>query len=296
MVPTLSLIGFGEAGMQFARCNAWAAQARVFDRLTLQAGSGADAKRADYAALGVTPCADMAGAVGGADVILSLVTADECAAAAAEAARHIAPGALFFDMNSVAPGTKEAAAIAMEQAGGRYVDVAVMAPVDPAGAAVPLLVSGPHAGDGAAMLAALGFTNIRIVAGAVGRASSIKMIRSVMIKGIEALTAEMMLAADRAGVVDDVLASLGGDWATRADYNLDRMMVHGVRRAAEMREVVSTLDQLGVEPWMTRGTVERQDAIGQRRLSPAGGLDDKLQRLANPAPSGAPAARQGASA
>ena len=88
------------------------------------------------------------------------------------------------------------------------------------------------------------------------------MVRSIMVKGIEALTAEMMLAADKAGVTDAVLASLGGDWRDKADYNLDRMLAHGLRRAAEMEEVVATLTELGIAPLMTRGTVERQRAIG----------------------------------
>jgi hypothetical protein len=93
-----------------------------------------------------------------------------------------------------------------------------------------------------------------------------------------------MLAADAAGVVDEVLASLdAGDktrsWAERADYNLDRMMVHGLRRAAEMDEVCSTLESLGVEPLLTRGTAERQRKIGVLRLAPAQGLEAKLARL-----------------
>lgn len=98
------------------------------------------------------------------------------------------------------------------------------------------------------------------------------MIRSVMVKGIEALTAECVLAADAADVLDEVLASLDASekarpWDARADYNLDRMLVHGLRRAAEMEEVVKTLDGLGTGAAMTRGTVERQRAIGALRAS-----------------------------
>jgi 3-hydroxyisobutyrate dehydrogenase-like beta-hydroxyacid dehydrogenase len=198
--------------------------------------------------------------------VLSLVTADQALVVAQMAANCLSPGALFFDMNSVAPDTKCAAAALVEAAGGHYVDVAVMAPVDPARLGVPLLVSGPHADAGAAKLTALGFTNVRTVAGDVGRASSIKMIRSVMVKGVEALTAEMMLAARRAGVADDVLASLGDGWPRKAAYNLERMTMHGLRRAAEMEEVVKTLTALDVDPVMTRGTVARQRAM-------AGGKD-----------------------
>ncbi len=186
-------------------------------------------------------------------------------------------------MNSVAPDTKRAAAAAIGSA-ARYVAVAVMAPVHPARLAVPLLVSGPYAAAGEAALRAIGFADVRIAGPAIGDASSIKMIRSVMVKGIEALSAECILAAEAAGVREAVVASLdaswpGADWARRFDYNLDRMMVHGLRRAAEMEEVVKTLDALGTGSAMTRGTVDRQRAIGRLAAPPAGGLLAKLRAL-----------------
>jgi hypothetical protein len=84
-----------------------------------------------------------------------------------------------------------------------------------------------------------------------------------MVKGQEALTAEMMLAAEQAGVVDEVLSSLGDDWHTKAAYNLERMQTHGERRADEMEEVAKTLNALGVQPLMTNGTIQRQREMAQ---------------------------------
>ena len=118
-------------------------------------------------------------------------------------------------------------------------------------------------------LAALGLSSIRVVGSQIGQASAIKMIRSVMIKGIEALTDEMMAAADAANVVDEVLSSLDVSeqtrpWHDRAAYNLERMHSHGLRRAAEMEESAKTLLSLGVSPVMTRGTIQRQrEAAGK---------------------------------
>lgn len=242
------------------------------------------AKLADFATLHAEAVMTNREAVEGRAVILSLVTADQARAAAEETARSIAPGALFCDLNSVAPETKRHAAHAIEQAGGRYVDVAVMAPVHPLGRKVPLLVAGPHAEAGAEALTAIGFTNVRIVGESIGAASAIKMIRSVMVKGIEALTAECVLAAETAGVRDAVIASLDASpaprgWAATADYNLDRMMLHGRRRAEEMREVVKTLDALGTGSAMTRATVERQDALARPGATVPDGLAAKLDML-----------------
>ena len=275
----IAIVGFGEAGAAFgAGLNACG-----YDRKTDDA-CARDAKLADLAAAGIVACDDLAGAIDGATAILSLVTADQALAVAEATARLIGEDALFFDMNSVAPDTKRTAARAIEAAGGRYVDVAVMAPVHPARRATPLLVGGSHAAVGAEALRAIGFVDVTVVEGPVGAASSIKMIRSVMIKGLEALTTECMLAAEAAGVRDAVIASLdaswpGTDWAAKADYNLDRMMTHGLRRAAEMDEVVKTLDALGTGSTMTRGTVARQRAIGALDLAPPAGLKNKLATL-----------------
>lgn len=283
METMLGLIGFGEAGRTFAIAGGWSG-VRVYDRLTDHQETRA-VKRADYAAASVVPCDCLYDAVRAAPVILSLVTADQALAVAAAAAAAIAPGALYCDMNSVAPDTKRAAARLIDAAGGRYVDVAVLAPVDPARLSVPLLVSGTCADAAKGALAALGFTRIDIVGDAVGRASSIKMIRSVIVKGIEALTAECALAATAAGVSAEVFASLdasdrAGPWAQRVDYNLDRMMIHGLRRAAEMEEAVETLDALGTGSAMTRATVLRQRAIGELGVRhPAPGLSAKIAQI-----------------
>ena len=94
------------------------------------------------------------------------------------------------------------------------------------------------------------------------------MVRSVIVKGIEALTLECFLAAARAGVVDEVANSLKNnypdlDWSKIVPYNLERMAVHGERRAAEMEEVAETLRELGVEPLMTSAIVKRQQEMAQ---------------------------------
>jgi 3-hydroxyisobutyrate dehydrogenase-like beta-hydroxyacid dehydrogenase len=251
----VALVGFGEAGEAFARAGAWKRHSRGWDLLPERQAAMADCC--------VEASANPAEALADAEIVLSLVTADAALQVAQEYAPLLHEGTIWCDMNSVAPDTKRAAAAAVEAAGGRYVDIAVMAPVEPAALAVPLLLAGPHASPAQAMLYALGFTNTRMVGDEVGRASAIKMIRSVMVKGLEALSSECAAAAEAAGVFDEVMASLdasekAGGWAERVAYNRERMATHGLRRAAEMEESAKTLQALGVEPVMTRGTVQRQ--------------------------------------
>ena len=266
--PLVALIGFGEAGWAFASAGSWDGHARGWDILPQRRALMAEAE--------VTAADNPAAALAGAAIVLSLVTADSALPAARAYAPLLPAGAIWCDMNSVAPETKREAALVVEAAGGRYVDVAVMAPVDQR-LAVPLLLAGPEAAAAEALLAALGFSNLRVVGKEIGRASAIKMIRSVMVKGIEALTFECAQAASHAGVFDEVMASLDAserdwNWARRVAYNRERMETHGLRRAAEMEEVCKTLADLGVDPVMSRGTVVLQrEAAGVRAETPEHG-------------------------
>jgi 3-hydroxyisobutyrate dehydrogenase-like beta-hydroxyacid dehydrogenase len=214
---------------------------------------------------------DRGEAVKEADLVFSTVTADQAVQAAENCAPHMKKQAFWFDLNSCAPSSKQRAAELMEDVEVRYVDVAVMAPVHPKRNMVPLLIAGPHARQAKALLEALPMAP-RMVEGGIGAASSIKMIRSVMVKGLEALTAECILAGVAAGVDEEVLASLlrtypGIDWPAQTTYNLERTIVHGERRAAEMREVVKTVEDLSLPAEMSAATVAWQSRIGALRLA-----------------------------
>ncbi|MEM8742888.1 MAG: DUF1932 domain-containing protein, partial [Pseudomonadota bacterium] len=233
---------------------------------------------ARYRAHGVEGCDRLDLALAGCQAVWCLVTADQ-ARAAAEAAAAVAAlpkGTVWLDGNSCAPETKRAAASVIDAAGGRYVDVAIMAPVQPGGHRVPILLSGPHAAEAQTLLAALDM-QASVVGASIGDASAIKMIRSVMIKGMEALSAECFLAAYRAGVANEVLASLEASnpehaWAEQGAYSLGRMMLHGRRRAAEMREAARTVAGLGLGGGMSAASAAWQDRIAA--LDAAPGSDD----------------------
>jgi 3-hydroxyisobutyrate dehydrogenase-like beta-hydroxyacid dehydrogenase len=117
----------------------------------------------------------------------------------------------------------------------------------------------------------------------IGPASSVKMCRSVMIKGLEALTTECMLAARHYGVEDDVLRTLGDtlphpDWPGLARYVISRALIHGKRRAEEMREVAVTVADAGIEPLLSQAIAERQDWAWRRGATM--GQDRDLKELA----------------
>ncbi len=280
MTAQIAFIGFGEAARAFTGASTWTANSRAYDRLFEAAATRASLETA-CETHGVTCCETLAEAAAGTDALISVVTADQALIAAKKAARHMAGGRLYLDFNSVSPDTKRAAAREIEAAGGAYVDVAVMSPVLPKRLSTPLLVSGSQADSAAGLLRSAGFTDVRSVGAEIGRASAIKMIRSIMIKGREALSACCALAAHQAGVMDEVRASLGEEWAGQADYNLDRMLTHGQRRAAEMDEVAAMLTDMSINPLLASATASWQRALGG--TTPADlpdTLDGKLDLIA----------------
>jgi 3-hydroxyisobutyrate dehydrogenase-like beta-hydroxyacid dehydrogenase len=264
--PTLCFIGFGEAGQAIASGLRETGVERVAAWDILFPHADGERLKRSGDAIGVRCASSAAEAVRGADIIVSAVTAAASIDAAQSVKEHMTGKPFFLDINSVSPSRKQKTA-KLVGGGARYVDVAVVAAIYPARHQTPLLLAGPDAEAATATLQALDM-RVTIAGAEIGAAAAIKMVRSVMIKGIEALTLECFLAAARAGVVDEVAASLknnypGLDWSQVIPYNLERMASHGERRAAEMEEAAATLRELGVEPLMTAATVKHQRHMGQ---------------------------------
>jgi len=272
---TIGLIGFGEAGGILGADLARQATVRIYDIL-LDDPARAGAMRAKAAAAGVEIGASHAAAVGGADLVISAVTAASSVAVAKTVGPHLGRGQIYLDINSVSPETKRDSAAAVEAGGADYVEAAVMAALPVKRVATPMLLGGKRAEDVAAGLARMGFA-AAAVADTIGVASAIKMCRSVMIKGLEALTVECLLGARRYGAEAHVLASLHGTFpgmgwqAELPNYLVSRVAEHGKRRAAEMREVAATLEDGGIAPRMAAATAGLHDwlveALAARGLS-----------------------------
>ncbi|MCZ8313717.1 DUF1932 domain-containing protein [Phreatobacter sp.] len=260
---SVAFIGFGEVGRTFAsgfRMKPGMSLA-AYDILLDDPVRG-EAVRAAAGPLDVTLRDGPAAATAGADIIFSAVTASDVMAVADVAAGYIRPGQFFVDVNSASPNTKKAAAALIEAKGGRYVEAAVMAPVRAPGLAVPILAGGPHAAEAAALLNPLGMA-ITPVATEFGRASAMKLCRSIMIKGIEALIVDASRAAAAFDVEAEVYGSLGEtfpsiDWRALAGMMAERVATHGIRRAAEMREAADMIAELGLDPELSRAVANAQ--------------------------------------
>lgn len=255
-MTTIAFIGFGEAAQSIAGgLNGRAVlQLKAFDP-RFSDPAAADTLSRAAAERGVMPLEDISG-IASADVVISLVVGAATRGAAAAAAPHLADGAVYIDLNSVGPETKALAAKEIARGRGSFVEGAVMARVPPYAEKVPILVAGERASEIAERLNELGM-NLEAVGITPGQASALKMIRSVMIKGIEALLIEALTSAERAGVTERILDSVqetfpGLNWREVADYYFSRTFEHGARRVTEMTEAAETIESLGLEPLMSR--------------------------------------------
>lgn len=278
----IAYIGFGEAARAFT--DSLAAHESVqfiaaYDLVQNEAMAQAATQR------GLRFETDVAQAIEGADWIISAVTADQSLNAAESALEALQPGQLFIDINSVSPGRKQKTATLVAQRGAHYLDMAVMAPVHPRGHATPVLVAGPQAQDLVPALEKLGFS-FEVVGSEPGEATAIKMVRSMFVKGLEALTVETVLAASATGCFDRVVGSLaetfpGLGWPENVSYMFERTLHHGIRRAAEMREVAATYDELGFTGALADKIADVQDKMGALPVNDldAGPLDEAVSKV-----------------
>lgn len=257
----IGFVGFGEAGSTIASGLRGAGVERIF-AYDVKAGDPLIPQHArETQTTLVDSSSDLAEA---ATILLSTVTSSSALDAAKEAVGYLTPRHTYADLNSVSPALKQEIQKVIDESGASFVEAAVMAPVKPYGQKVPMLLGGPGAEAFATTMRPFGMS-LEVLNGAkVGSAAAVKMCRSIVVKGLEALLLECVMAATTFDADDLVFASLketwpGIDWKKLADYTSGRVVVHGERRAREMEEVAETLHAIGIDPIMAEATARRQD-------------------------------------
>jgi 3-hydroxyisobutyrate dehydrogenase-like beta-hydroxyacid dehydrogenase len=257
--PAIGFVGFGEAGFHIAKGLRSAGATNLF-AFDIDMGERVRSRAAET---GVALLDSNAALAKAAEVIFSVVTANQAANAARATAPHLSSRHVYADMNSVSPALKQCIAEVIESSGARFVEIAIMAPVPPYGHQVPMLSGGAAAREFAERLAPFGM-RIEVGEDRIGAAAATKMCRSIVVKGMEAILTECVLGAVKYGVAEQVFSSLaesfpGIDWNKLASYMVSRVVVHGERRAREMEEVAETLRSIGIDPIMAEATARRMD-------------------------------------
>jgi 3-hydroxyisobutyrate dehydrogenase-like beta-hydroxyacid dehydrogenase len=267
-IARIALIGFGEAGGILGHdLAARGLDVSTYDIL-FDAPASREALLAKARSSKVRAAENLAGAARDAQLVISAVTAASALSVAVDAARLLGPGQAFLDINSISPATKQKMANHFAKSPAHFVEAAVMAAFPPQRLKAPILLGGPPAADVGPRLAAIGL-NVSVASDRIGVASAVKMCRSVVIKGLEAIAVESMLAARRYGAEDAVLKSLAATfpemgWHEKLpDYLISRVAEHGKRRAEEMREVAQAVRDVGIDPLMAEAIAARQDALAK---------------------------------
>jgi len=276
--PALGFVGFGEAAFHIAK---------GFKTAGIGCICAFDINR-DTPELGKTirrrakeeqiPLVDSSNElVASAGILFSTVTCTRAKEAAEQTAPFLKPHHIYVDLNSVSPSLKQEIEHVIHSSGAGFVEAAVMSPVPPHGHRVPMLLGGNAARRFAGRMEPFGM-RLEVVSEKVGTAAATKMFRSIIVKGLEALMLESVLAASPYGADERVFASLadsfpGIDWKRLADYMVGRVVLHGERRAHEMEEVAETLRSLGIEPIMSEAAARRQEWCAKLGIASEFGAD-----------------------
>jgi 3-hydroxyisobutyrate dehydrogenase-like beta-hydroxyacid dehydrogenase len=269
--PTIGFIGFGEAGFGIAKGLAAAGVSAIssydINRDTVVLGEKIRRRAHDS---GVRLLASSAELAANSHILFSTVTADRAMEAAEQTAAFLESRHTYADLNSVSPQLKKSIAAVISARGARFVEAAIMSPVAGHGHRVPMFLSGVDAPGLVEILSPYGM-NLDVISEHIGAASAAKMCRSIVVKGLEALLLECVLAAVPYGADERVFSTLdetfpGMNWKKLASYMTGRVVEHGERRARELEEAAATLRGLGIEPIMAEAAARRQEWCGRLKL------------------------------
>ncbi len=242
------LIGYGEVGRAFA------------SRIEL---SGTELRCVDPAAAGrhgeirVDPA--LPDQIAPGTLVLSAVPSAAAQAVADELASR-SEELLLIDLTSSPQELMRACAKKFEGSGTAFVDGAIMGSVDLAGADAPIVLSGPEAERAATELAAIGLHATALANSQPGDACGLKLLRTLMTKGIEALAVECFSAADRMGLSAEIRANLADVNARPFPDLLDAMVrthvVHAPRRQHEVAAALEQARSVGLRTPVTDAVLE----------------------------------------
>ncbi len=260
---TIGFVGFGEAGFHIAKGFKAEGLQRIaaFDihRDTPRLGEKIRHRAEATGTRLVDSSRELAES---AEILFSTVTCDRAREAAEQTAPFLGASHVYADLNSVSPALKQQIETIIAASGAGFVEAAVMSPIPPHGHRAPMLLGGKAAAVFAKLMMPYGM-RLEVISEKVGTAAATKMVRSIIVKGLEALMIECVLAASPYEADERVFSSLaesfpGLDWQKLADYMVSRVVLHGERRAHELDEAAETLRSLGIEPIMAEAAARRQ--------------------------------------
>lgn len=267
----IGIIGYGEAGQAIAQglCSNRASPISVFD-IKFNDGKSRESLRLKAKEQGVIVEADMESLIVNNDIILSVVTGEVATQVVRDSLPYINEGKVYVDMNTVSPRGKMLMGELIEKKGGSFVEVAILGAIASYGFKSPMLVCGKKGNQLVNLLGNMGF-NVTFISKEIGKASYMKMLRSVFAKGVEALLLEMLVGAQRCNLVQPLMDAIvkhmdGSPFEEIANTWITTHVIHAERRTEEMEHVIETLNELNVKPIMAEAVRNRLRTSSQSGL------------------------------
>ncbi len=266
---SVGIVGLGEIGTTFARGLRAAGVSGVvaYDAYASNGDfSELIRRRADE--IGIRLADSPADLAATTRLILDVTPGTVCEASAGAFKDVLQPEHSYVALASTGPDTKTSIYEALQGTGANVCDGAILgSPKD--GHAMPIIISGPGANLVKDALSPLGM-KIEVVSATVGAATAIKIIRSVITKGVEALLTEGLLAARRHSIDEYVVTSLSRIWSKPFEQTVNNMLttsvIHAERRAEEATMSADTLKSLGLDSMMSEATSQRLARTAQLGL------------------------------
>ena len=300
----IGIIGFGEVGRCFAP-----ALSQLGDAPLLLCDPRPSRAAEDLARdLGASLVARVSEDLAACDLVLSCVNGAAAGDVAGAVAACDAPGQVLLDFATAPPQVKRDAAQALQARGRHYVDIAIMGAISIGGVGTPLLAAGDEGADPVqAARALLGRAGLRLdwlAEAEPGDAASLKLLRSVFTKGLEALAVECLVAAEHFGVrraLYQVLADVDGTPLPEfLEMLVSTHLVHAERRLAEIEQAELQLRNADLPvrllPCVRSLFGATAAAMAQERLTETPSPDQALKTLKAIGLSGERAAGEGSAA
>ena len=235
------------------------------------------------------------------DRVWVCVTGDVAKNVCAAVIDHLGAGTVMVDLTTATPADKREMAAMMSDRDHAYVDAVIMGAIGLTGVKTALLGAGPHSAEALADLAELGAPVRSLPEARPGDAAALKLLRTVLTKGLEALGVECLIAAEQQGVRTELYEVLGDIDEAGLTHFLNAVVrthvLHAERRMHEIQRADAQLEQFGL-PSLLMEASEQRFALTAKALTqspPAPGtadhIDSAVQWLLETTSANAPANR-----
>jgi 3-hydroxyisobutyrate dehydrogenase-like beta-hydroxyacid dehydrogenase len=204
-----------------------------------------------------------------ADIIFSVNLSSVSAEVAKEVLPVLNSTKIYAEMNTSSPRQKSNIEKSLQSSGVLFVDVAIMAPVPPKGIETPFLLSGSGAKMFKDLLQAHN-PNMEVLSDKTGDASTHKLLRSIVYKGVAAVICEAMEAAkifEQEDYMRGQISTVIGSNDALIDRFIEGSHAHAERRIHEMDAVVAMLQEKNIQPFMSEAARKNLEKILKNKKS-----------------------------